>query len=83
MRDNTVAVDRSAIPSAIRYSPVFNVAVPLIDRHLEEGRADKTAIRAAGVDVTYDQLAENVNRCGNMLTSLGAESGDRALERVP
>ena len=79
MRDNTVAVDRSAIPSAIRYSPVFNVAVPLIDRHLEEGRADKTAIRAAGVDVTYDQLAENVNRCGNMLTFLGAESGDRAL----
>ena len=79
MRDNTVAVDRSSTLSTIKYSDLFNVAVPFIDRHLAEGRATKTAIRTINCDVTYGQLAENVNRCGNVLRSLGAGPGHRVL----
>ena len=79
MQDNTVTVDRSASPSRISYSPIFNVAVPLVDWHLEEGRAGKVAIRTVDGDVTYRDLAENVNRCGNLLKTLGVSSGDRLL----
>ena len=46
MNDNTVTLDDSQSPSAIVFSPVFNVAVPFIDRHITEGRAGKVAIRA-------------------------------------
>jgi benzoate-CoA ligase family protein len=79
MRDHTVHIDRSVSPARIEYAPVFNVAVPFIDRHLDEGRADKVAIRADAGDVTYRALAENVNRCGNALLGLGLAPGDRVL----
>ena len=79
MRDNTVTVDHSATPSAIQYSPVFNVAVPFIDRHISEGRSTKTAISSAEGDVSYSELAQNVNRTGNYLRSLGTARGDRVL----
>ena len=45
MQDNTVIVDYEAGPPALQFAPVFNVAVPFIDRHIDEGRAEKTAIR--------------------------------------
>lgn len=85
--DNTVRVDVSASPPEIRFSPVFNTAVPLIDRHLEEGRGNKVAIRTVGEAVTYRELAERVNRCGNALRSLetasgGTVPGDRVLMMV-
>jgi benzoate-CoA ligase family protein len=79
MRDHTVTVETSTTPSTLRFAPVFNVAVPFIDRHLDEGRADKVAIRTVAGDVTYGKLAENVNRCGNLLRSLGAAVGDRVV----
>jgi benzoate-CoA ligase family protein len=55
----------------------FNVAVPFIDRHLTEGRADKVAIRSMEGEVTYARLAEQVNRCANLLTDLKMARGDR------
>jgi len=79
MMSNTVTVDWSASPAGIHFSPRFNVAVPFIDRHLDEGRALKAAIRTTEGDITYAQLAENVNRCGNVLRSQGANAGDRVL----
>ena len=91
MADHSVTVDHSATPSQIEYSPVFNVAVTMIDRHLAEGRGGYPAIINADVDanadpeegverqVTYQQLAERVNRCGNMLRSLASEPGGRIL----
>ncbi len=84
MQDNTVIVDAAASPPTIRFAPVFNVTVPFIDRHVEEGRADKVAIvsTVAG-DVTYGRLAENVNRCGNALKGLGIAAGERMLMVVP
>ena len=79
MVNNNGVVDHTSAPSTIKIPPVFNVALPFIDHHVEEGRANKDAVRTAGRHVTYRQLAENVNRCGNLLHSLGANPGDRVL----
>ncbi len=79
MEDNTVVVDRSATPAALRFAPAFNVAVPFIDRHLAEGRGAKTAIRTVDEEVSYAGLAERVNRCGDALKTLGVGAGERVL----
>lgn len=80
MRENTVEIDRATAPVGLRFSPRFNVAVPFIDRHVAEGRGEKTAILTTGGErVTYAALAENVNRCGNALLAQGLRRGDRVL----
>ncbi|MBL26492.1 MAG: benzoate--CoA ligase [Rhodospirillaceae bacterium] len=80
MQDFTVAVDRSTSPATITFADRFNVAVPFIDRHLNEGRADRTAILTTdGETVTYGALAENVARCGNALLDAGIRPGERLL----
>ncbi len=81
MPQHDVVIDAIASPSSICYPDVFNVAVPFIDRHLAEGRGGKTAIvfDDTGDTVSYAQLAERVNRCGNLLRTLAAESGGRVL----
>ena len=57
MQSNTVSVDDTRSPPSIQYAPSFNVAIPFIDRHLDEGRADEIAIRTVTGQVTYAQLA--------------------------
>jgi len=85
MADHSVFVDRSSTPADIQYSPVFNVAVPMIDRHLENNRGAYTAIintdatESADIKITYQQLAERVNQCGNLLRSFDSQPGDRIL----
>ena len=79
MRDNTVLLDDSTDPSAIRLAEVFNIAVPFIDRHLIEGREGRCAIRTVDEEVSYGALAEQVNRCGNALKSLDISAGQRVL----
>lgn len=59
--------------------PGFNAATAFIDRHIDEGRAGKVAIRAGDRAVTYKELVENANRCGNALTALGLAPGERML----
>ena len=75
MQDHAVVVDHTPTPSTIVFAPIFNVAVPFIDRHLSEGRSEKAAIRTVAGDVTYGELAEQVNRCGNVLREMGARTG--------
>src|SRR5262245_3237452 len=79
MTSNTVAVDNLRSPTRLRFSPRFNVAVPFIDRHVLEGRGTKTAIRTVRGDVSYAELAANVNRCAAALTRLGLRVGERML----
>jgi len=79
MRDHEVTFDTSLTPAPPVFAPVFNAAVPFIDRHLSEGRAGKIAIRSAAGDVTYQTLADNVNRCGNALNRLGLGPGERVV----
>jgi benzoate-CoA ligase family protein len=79
MRDNTVIADRTVQPTALSFAGRFNVAVPFVDRHLEEGSGGRVAIRSVTGDVTYAALAENVARCGNALWRLGLTPGARLL----
>ncbi len=79
MHPQSVTVDRSRSPARLTFAPGFNVAVPFVDRHLAEGRGAKVAIRAAEGEVTYAELAERVNRCGNALAGMGLRRGDRVL----
>lgn len=78
-KSHGVGIDESVVPNALRFSPVFNVAVPFIDRHIEEGRAQAVALRHAGGEVSYAELAENVARAGNVLLGLGLKPGERMI----
>lgn len=83
MQDHTVAVDYSGDEPRITYAENFNAAYLFIDRHLTEGRGKKVVIRTAdGESVTYVELAEKVNRCGNALLGLGIQPGQRVLMMV-
>ena len=57
----------------------FNAATFFVDRHLAEGRARRTAFRFAGRSITYADVAESVDRCGNALAALGVEVEHRVL----
>ena len=81
MLDYRVAVDAATWPSTIRYPAVFNAAAHFVDRHLDEGRGGKAAVvfDDSGEAVRYGQLAERVNRGGNLLRALAGEPGGRLL----
>src|SRR5262245_23011224 len=79
MRSNTVILGDKTNPTAFRFARQFNVAVPFIDRHVEEGRGDRVAIRSVFEDVSYAALAQRVARCGNVLRRLGLSSRARLL----
>ncbi|MGH7006324.1 MAG: AMP-binding protein, partial [Alphaproteobacteria bacterium] len=73
-------MEKTASGNEIRIADSFNAAVPFIDRHVEEGRGAKPVIKTYdGETVTYAQLAERVNRCGNALKALGIAPGERVL----
>jgi benzoate-CoA ligase family protein len=74
-----LTIDRSRTPSTFQLAPGFNVVAPFIDRHVPEGRGAKVAIRCADGDVTYAELAAQVNRCGNALRGLGLAPGQRMV----
>jgi acyl-CoA synthetase (AMP-forming)/AMP-acid ligase II len=56
-----------------------NAAETFVDRHLGEGRGAKVAIRTLEREVTYAELAEQVNRYGNALLQLPVRRGERVL----
>lgn len=56
----------------------FNLCSYFLDRNLDEGRADKVAVRVGDQARTYGQIAERVRR----LTAALREDGLRAEERV-
>ena len=68
---------------------VLNVSANCIDRHLAS-RGDQTAIifepddpNAPAEHITYNQLAERVNRMANVLLSQGVMRGDRVVIYLP
>ncbi|MEE2955572.1 MAG: benzoate-CoA ligase family protein [Pseudomonadota bacterium] len=79
MPDNIIIYDETQTPGEVRFSEKFNVAVPFIDRHLDEQRGKKTAISGEFGEISYYELVEQVNRGGNALKTLGLSTGDRVL----
>ena len=83
MMDHTCKIEGSEQNPVVRFAENFNVAVPFIDRHLGEGRGNKTMLTTAtGETVSYAQLADSVNRCGNVLLQSNLAQADRVLMMV-
>jgi len=59
-------------------SELFNAADYFVDRNIREGRKDKVAVLCEDRQMTYGELATEVNRFGNALLT----SGVRMEERV-
>jgi benzoate-CoA ligase family protein len=64
---------------SIHLPDVFNAATEFVDRHIQEGRAERMALRYEGRTFTYGQVAQMVNRVGNALRELGVEMENRVL----
>ena len=58
----------------------YNAAADLLDGNLEAGRGGRVAMRtAAGVELTYAEVAAGANRMGNALREQGVEIENRVL----
>jgi len=57
----------------------FNLATHFVDRHLEQGRGERTALLAPGGPCSYAGLAELTNRIGHVLRDLGVRQEERVL----
>lgn len=57
----------------------FNVADYFVDRNLDEGRGDRTALICDGRSYSYNEVAALMNRVGNALRELGVRREDRVL----
>ena len=58
-----------------------NMASVVLDRHLQEGRGDRTALYFGDQRFSYAELSRMVNACGNALLRAGLVRGDRLLIR--
>ena len=57
----------------------YNAAGWLLDRHVEDGRGDRVAIRCGGDSMTYAELQADTFRAQQALAALGVEQGDRVV----
>jgi benzoate-CoA ligase family protein len=57
----------------------FNLATYFLDRHVAEGRGDRTALHVGDRMVSYASLAALANRVGNVLLDAGVRRGQRVL----
>ena len=57
----------------------FNAATYFVDRNIVEGRGGKVAIECGDERVTYQDLAERVNRFANALRTLGLQPEQRIV----
>jgi benzoate-CoA ligase family protein len=62
---------------------VFNAATHFVDRNVGEGRGVKTALECGDERVSYGQLLERTNRCGNVLRQLDVRPGERVVLILP
>jgi benzoate-CoA ligase family protein len=69
--------------AAIDVPERFNAATHFIDRHLAEGRGDRTAFRFHGRVVSYAEVALRANRLGNALLARDVQMEQRVLLALP
>ena len=68
----------------LNYPDRMNCVVELLDRWIASGDGDRLCLISPGETISYGQLAERVNRIGNVLTrDLGLVPGHRVLLRGP
>lgn len=66
----------------MRYDDIpleFNLAAHFVDRHVAEGRGDRTALIADEGPCSYAELAARVNRIGNVLLDAGVRREERVM----
>lgn len=61
----------------------YNCVSTFLDRHIEEGRGEKTAIYFGDEVITYKQVYEQANRLGNVLRNLNVERENRVYLLLP
>jgi benzoate-CoA ligase len=61
----------------------YNLAGHFVDRHIQEGRGDKTAIVNGDRPLTYGDIAAQVNRAGNAFLKLGLQEEQRVVVVLP
>src|SRR4051812_40579379 len=71
------------LPAHRAYPARFNSTEELLDRHVEAGRGEQTAVLFENRRITYRALQEDVNRLGSALRGLGIEPEDRVMLRAP
>jgi len=72
-------VDESVSPPLISVPREYNASAEFVDRNLESGVGDKTALIDDAGTYSYVDLAERINRAGNALASLGAGQETRVM----
>ena len=55
----------------------YNAAVDFVDRHVAEGRGEKTAFVDPSRHLTYGELCDSAARIGPMLARMGIEPENR------
>lgn len=68
--------------SELGYPPRLNVATELIDKHVNEGRGGRIAVIGEGVEWTFAELSNTVNRLGNLIVAKGLVPGNRVMLRA-
>jgi benzoate-CoA ligase len=71
--------DHRTSPPRVTIPRQYNAAYDLIQRNLQAGRAAKIAYIDDNGSYSYGELAERVNRFGNVLTGLGVEADHRIM----
>ncbi len=57
----------------------FNAAAWLVDRHVDEGRGDRTAVRGLDRTLTYTELAALTRKVAAALRAIGVRRDDRVV----
>ena len=71
------------LPS-LQFPAQLNCATELLDRHITEGRGERTCLRAGNVSWTYAELQRQANRIANVLVhDMHLVPGNRVLLRAP
>ena len=73
------SADHSTTPPRVTVPRQYNAAHDLIQRNLKAGRAGKAAFIDDAGSYSYGELAERVNRFGNVLAGLGMRREERVM----
>jgi len=76
---NYAQVDYQQTPVKIEVPRSYNAAAEFIDRHIEQGRAEHTAVIDDTGSYSYRELQQRVNRAGNVLRGAGAGMETRVM----